>query len=669
MAGTLRRLRFRWVACQIDVLKDCLDYPKLQKALNTLPKTLDETYARILESIPDEYSAQAATILDLLIWSDYQFIIDELVDAIATNLDEDPAFDPKNRMPIPRDILRLCSSLVVVSPHRRFASVDNVQLAHFSVKEYLVSNHVSKTFQSLISETVARSYLARLCLTYLMGVSQLILRDSPVSGLDFKKISCEHPFFYYSIQSWMIHARDVENGDERLCETILDFFRGESSAFSVFQQMKHGFLRRKSTPLSYASSYGLNRTIKNLLERGADINAQDGEALQAAIGTRDNTTMQLLLDEGADVDAGDGRALMEAMCHVGDPYIPVYLEGDEDLYAESIQALETANHNRDTMIQLLLDRGADVSARNDEALFVASSRGYDTTVQLLLDKGANPNAGKQSDVTPLEACLDCGYVELAELLRGGYSRVTALESISLKRYPEIIRLLLGYGAETNFPGGEWVETLGVGGWSPQIVQQILERKTSGSLGANQLLCAMFDGGPQAEAITSVMLPYVTLEFADQMALLHYAAVCGSEAATQRGLDLGVNVHKQDDRKRIALHYAALYCHLGIVKMLVRAGSNVDALEDDYAEGFMEYAEKWVGPSSRHDIDQYLRPRKGRWVYDRLFCVSRTRASQVRLRSGRRSGMAVCRSYVRRRWETRPRIFRPPPGICTIYKDP
>jgi hypothetical protein len=66
------------------------------------------------------------------------------VDAIATNLDGDPAFVPKNRMPIPRDVLKLCSSLVAVSRYEYGDySVERVRLAHFSVKEYLVSDRVS----------------------------------------------------------------------------------------------------------------------------------------------------------------------------------------------------------------------------------------------------------------------------------------------------------------------------------------------------------------------------------------------------------------------------------------------------------------------------------------------------------------------------------------------
>lgn len=47
-------LRFRWVDCQLTALEKCLTVKMLKAALETLPRSLDDTYARILENIsPD----------------------------------------------------------------------------------------------------------------------------------------------------------------------------------------------------------------------------------------------------------------------------------------------------------------------------------------------------------------------------------------------------------------------------------------------------------------------------------------------------------------------------------------------------------------------------------------------------------------------------------------
>lgn len=141
--------RFRWAACQIDALKNCLDYPRLQRALQSLPRTLDDTYTRIMENIPAEHAEQAATILHILVRTDDNLTTAELVDAIAINMAGDPGFNPRNRMPVPHEVLKLCSSLVAVS---KDDLCDWVHLAHFSVREYLVSDKVSEKFKSLVNE-------------------------------------------------------------------------------------------------------------------------------------------------------------------------------------------------------------------------------------------------------------------------------------------------------------------------------------------------------------------------------------------------------------------------------------------------------------------------------------------------------------------------------------
>ncbi|KAI1412860.1 hypothetical protein F5Y13DRAFT_199364 [Hypoxylon sp. FL1857] len=58
---------FRWVAGQIDILERIyLDRDRVMEALNDLPETLFDTYARILKSIPSEERAFARTALALI---------------------------------------------------------------------------------------------------------------------------------------------------------------------------------------------------------------------------------------------------------------------------------------------------------------------------------------------------------------------------------------------------------------------------------------------------------------------------------------------------------------------------------------------------------------------------------------------------------------------------
>ena len=66
---TLLIHRFRWVVCQLDTLRTCLKRSALLKALKGLPKTLDETYERILLQISEEYRHDAQIVFTLLAFS------------------------------------------------------------------------------------------------------------------------------------------------------------------------------------------------------------------------------------------------------------------------------------------------------------------------------------------------------------------------------------------------------------------------------------------------------------------------------------------------------------------------------------------------------------------------------------------------------------------------
>jgi hypothetical protein len=86
-------------------------------------------------------------------------------------------------------------------------------------------------------------------------------------------------------------------------------------------------------------------TVRLLLDRGADVNAQGGyygNALQAAAQRSGNeATVRLLLDRGADVNAQGG------------------------CYGNALQAAAERSGNEAT-VRLLLDRGADVNAQGGE---------------------------------------------------------------------------------------------------------------------------------------------------------------------------------------------------------------------------------------------------------------------------------------------------------------
>jgi hypothetical protein len=114
--------RFRWVVCQLDVLRKCLTVDGLRTTLKTLPKSLDETYDRILSNIDEEHSSHARNILQWLAFSVRPVTLEEVAAGLAVDLDHSCLLDPDQQLQDPYDILTICSSLVTMSdesqPHQ-----------------------------------------------------------------------------------------------------------------------------------------------------------------------------------------------------------------------------------------------------------------------------------------------------------------------------------------------------------------------------------------------------------------------------------------------------------------------------------------------------------------------------------------------------------------------
>jgi ankyrin repeat domain-containing protein 50 len=125
--------RFRWVVCQLDVLRKCMTVDALRRTLKALPKSLDETYDRILLNIDEQHSDQALKIMQWLAFSARPVTLEEVGEALTVDLDHGCMLEPDARLQDPHDILTICSSLVTVSSQGLLSDEDEEDQSVFNV--------------------------------------------------------------------------------------------------------------------------------------------------------------------------------------------------------------------------------------------------------------------------------------------------------------------------------------------------------------------------------------------------------------------------------------------------------------------------------------------------------------------------------------------------------
>ncbi|KAI3326446.1 ankyrin repeat-containing domain protein [Xylariaceae sp. AK1471] len=489
---------FRWVSCQLDELEKCLGPQEVRQALANLPRTLDETYARIVANIPSEHKRFAIRILQFLTFSERPLSLDEAVDAIAVDTSTQ-RFDPENSIPVPTEISRYCSSLVVIveraGGYKKTTTRKSIQLAHFSVKEYLVSSRLEHSIARDFEMTSARASLANVCLAYLLGLEY----NRPVEEV------CQlYPLTVYATEYWTSHAAAANSSTFLIRNLMADFFDSKKAFEACYQLHPLDFQWMKGEELEappalyYAAFAGLSQVVQMLLNKGNNANSQGGyygHALQAASCEGHEKIVQILLDHGADINAqgGEFNSALQAASYIGhERIIQMLLDQGANINAQggsSSNALQAASYTgHEKIIQILLDQGADINAQSGyygNALQAASYEGHEKIVQVLLDRGANVNAQSGSYGNALQAASCEGYEKIVQVLldqgadinaQSGYYG-NALQAASCVGYENIVQVLLDQGADINAQGGHHGNALQAASYEghEKIVKMLLDR--------------------------------------------------------------------------------------------------------------------------------------------------------------------------------------------------
>lgn len=426
----------------------------------------------------------------------------ELAEIFVLFTESDVVFDETYRLFEPGDFVKYMSSLVVVQSvtdsEILFDRHTTIRLAHFTIKEYLMSDRLAESSANFFyfTETDAHLHIAHSCVAYYLHC--IAHQDQSDRNLELRR---------YASANWMSHLemvpRELWSNDVRSLaaqslklrsmslhtilerdETMLTELTGVSMTVSLRIEMSkphlytalkgfihltdmmmsggsgtNPYLTQEDTDMAlrYAALGGCNDMVRRLLDKGANCNASNGKmgsALEAAAYRGHIAITELLLDGGASAYSQNGIMSSALRAGISGGHLEVVqllVSRGSDIDASSLTActgasIMVAGRRRRNLnvecLTFLLDRGANVNEQDPTvgtALHCAAANmffeGSSQCIRLLLERGADVNLAGGKYGSPLQA-MCCGHTDLSD-----------------------IRLLLDSGADINAQGGKYGNAL------------------------------------------------------------------------------------------------------------------------------------------------------------------------------------------------------------------
>ncbi|CAI6342502.1 unnamed protein product [Periconia digitata] len=351
---------------------------------------------------------------------------------------------------------------------------------HQWAMEWAVQNGRETTIQKLLdganlgNEYIrSRNDLMRLAVdTNQHGVVQLLLHY----GIDIQaKVRSQHTALHVAV--------DRPDYSEKMIKLLLDngadfnspgygrddtplekaYYLGQAPVMKMF--FEYGLdIDSLSGYLASAAWNDRLEIVKLLIENGADVNENDGSALDYAVGVGNEEMVKMLLRNGAKANLNHSKALLQAAWRGYYNLLKIIWEsgatidnhnGDVLLFALEGQHIEVAD--------LLMEYGAVLRKEDPatkDALCDAAASNQKITLRFLLEHGMNPN---ESQGLPLANAACKGNLDIMGLLLDFGADIdtrcedghTAIYKASKDGRFESVRLLLDRGAKINVEDEDW----------------------------------------------------------------------------------------------------------------------------------------------------------------------------------------------------------------------
>ncbi|KAH0209493.1 purine and uridine phosphorylase, partial [Aureobasidium melanogenum] len=547
---------YLWLHLAIDDIRKTLQdsFRPDEEAIESVPSSVEGAYEKILARVAPERRQKVKLILQIILGARRPLAVGEMALALGLATSKQHRTCAEAQLDadhLSKQLRHWCGLFVFVNHSR-------IYLIHQTAREFLVARQdleQSKSFahniwRHCVQQMEMEQTMTSICIRCLnLEDCEVPLSDDIPTDL-LKAEESRKEFIEYCCEWWTAHySLSQDASEEDTFQGALALYNTEGEAFKFwfdrFWTRTRQYDRVKSmTPIRLAALSNHSRVLEHYLDTvGVHVDASDEDrrtALYWASKLNHDKMVQMLLDRGADINAQGGR------------------------YGNALYGASCGGHNK--MVQMLLDRGADVNAQGGQygnALQAASLEGHDEMVQTLLDRGADVNAEG-----------------------GDYGN--ALQAASYRGHDKIVQMLLDRGADVNAQGGEYGNALQAAWYRghDKIVQMLLDR------GAD----VNAQGGRYGNALQA-------------------ASDGGHDKIVQMLLDRGADVDAEGGQYGNALLAASARGHDKIVQMLLDRGADVDAEGGQYGNALQA-----ASASGRDKMVQMLLDRGARPTAKVLFSV-------------------------------------------------
>ncbi|KAI4215997.1 MAG: hypothetical protein LQ351_001493 [Letrouitia transgressa] len=254
-------------------------------------------------------------------------------------------------------------------------------------------------------------------------------------------------------------------------------------------------------------------------------------------------------------------------------WLDYFYRGYSQTYPKNVIGLHlAANFGLQTILETLLEQGADISAKDsngENALHKAAKGGHKAVVKVLLDRGANVMAEDKSGWTALHKAATSGSDEVVILLlrsgatiSSGVDGRTALHFAAEFGSEQIASALLGEGADVSATAvPDFGDT-----WDKKFNAGRTPLHWAASNGYHGLVRLLIDRGAKVDARNATL-----------RTPLQEALMWGHVLVVETLLEKGASIQYADNEGWTPLHEAAWRSPARATQLLLDHGADVDAL--------------------------------------------------------------------------------------------